>query len=419
MTRHRHRRAGRAVCAVVVGVLGIAVAGSAAGAQSGTAPGVSKNAIKLGFIWSGTGAAAPNFEDSGDACQGARRRAERQGRRERSQDRAREGRRQVVRRQPHRGEGPDRQPPRVRGRQQLVVRVPRVPLHPGLRHCRCSAAGSTATTTARRATRTSSAWAGTGVLRRPASSSPTAPTWRRSSAPPRSARSATACRRRRPASPRTRRSTPHRRRGSTPSTSNTAVDFGTTDVGPIVLGLKNAGADAVYLPLDGNTNLAIAQGLRQNGVEMKAVLMASGYGQAMLDSPITKTLDSREVVSQVYKPAELSTDPAVKKFRADLKKYAGITGVPDYGAYTGYIGCDMAITGIAAGGQEPDAEGLHRRPAQARHLQGRRPHVRTRRHQPRELREDPVGELPVLHHVQERQVRRDEQGQADHRQDRR
>ena len=31
--------------------------------------------------------------------------------------------------------------------------------------------------------------------------------------------------------------------------------------------------------------------------------MASGYGQDMLDSPITKTLDSSEVVSQVYKPA--------------------------------------------------------------------------------------------------------------------
>ena len=68
--------------------------------------------------------------------------------------------------------------------------------------------------------------------------------------------------------------------GLKPVYLNTAVDFGTTDVSPIVLGLKNAGADAVYLPLDGNTNLAIAQGLQQNGVPMKAVLFASGYGQA-------------------------------------------------------------------------------------------------------------------------------------------
>ena len=30
---------------------------------------------------------------------------------------------------------------------------------------------------------------------------------------------------------------------------NTTVDFGSTDVGPLVLGIKNSGADAVYLPL--------------------------------------------------------------------------------------------------------------------------------------------------------------------------
>ncbi len=146
--------------------------------------------------------------------------------------------------------------------------------------------------------------------------------------------------------------------GLKPVYLNTSVDFGTTDVGPIVLGLKNAGADAVYLPLDGNTNLAIAQGLQQNGVPMKAVLMASGYGQAMLDSPITKTLNSADVVSQIYKPAELKNDPAVKQFRADLKKYAGITGVPDYGAYTGYLSCDLAITGLQQAGKNPTSQGF-------------------------------------------------------------
>jgi branched-chain amino acid transport system substrate-binding protein len=146
--------------------------------------------------------------------------------------------------------------------------------------------------------------------------------------------------------------------GLKPVYLNTAVDFGTTDVGPIVLGLKNAGADAVYLPLDGNTNLAIAQGLKQNGVNMKAVLMASGYGQAMLDSPITQTLDSSDVVSQIYKPAELKNDPAVKQFQSDLKKYAGITGVPDYGAYTGYISCDLAITGLQQAGKNPTHQGF-------------------------------------------------------------
>ena len=86
--------------------------------------------------------------------------------------------------------------------------------------------------------------------------------------------------------------------------------------------------------------------------------MASGYGQAMLDSPITKTLNSADVVSQLYKPAELKNDPAVKKFRADLKKYGDITGVPDYGAYTGYLSCDLAITGLQLAGKNLTHQGF-------------------------------------------------------------
>ena len=86
--------------------------------------------------------------------------------------------------------------------------------------------------------------------------------------------------------------------------------------------------------------------------------MASGYGQAMLDSPITKTLNSADIVSQSYKPAELKNDPAVKQFRSDLKKYSGITGVPDYGVYTGYIACDMAITGLQGAGKNPTGKGF-------------------------------------------------------------
>ena len=60
-----------------------------------------------------------------------------------------------------------------------------------------------------------------------------------------------------------------------------------------------------------------------------------------------------DVLFSTYKPVELTKDPAVKKFRANLKKYAGITGVPDYGAYTGYIACDMAITGLEEAGANP------------------------------------------------------------------
>jgi branched-chain amino acid transport system substrate-binding protein len=145
--------------------------------------------------------------------------------------------------------------------------------------------------------------------------------------------------------------------GLKPVYTNTSVDFGTTDVGPLVLGIKNSGADAVYLPLQSSTNLAVIQGLAQSGVQMKANLSATGYAQDLLDSPAAQTLTSSTVFTVGYTPVELKTK-ATKQFQADLKKYADITGVPDYGNYTGYIICDLAITGLEQAGKNPTRRGF-------------------------------------------------------------
>ena len=66
--RHQLRRAARALGALSVGVLAIGLAVGSAGAQTLNTQGVTNDSVKLGFIWSGTGAAAPNFEDSDKAC---------------------------------------------------------------------------------------------------------------------------------------------------------------------------------------------------------------------------------------------------------------------------------------------------------------------------------------------------------------
>ena len=193
--------------------------------------------------------------------------------------------------------------------------------------------------------------------------------------------------------------------------TNTSVDFGTSDVGPLVLGIKNSGADAVYLPMVASSNFAVVQGLDQNGVKMKANVLATGYGQDLLDSPIASTLKSNTVLYQTYKPVEVK-DKATKQFQADLKKYAGLTGVPDYGQYTGYITCDMAIAGLAKAGKTPTRrsfiDGIHNLGTYDQAGLA----LRTDRRQPQELREVPGDGLRVLHAGEERQVRGDEQGQA-------
>jgi branched-chain amino acid transport system substrate-binding protein len=137
---------------------------------------------------------------------------------------------------------------------------------------------------------------------------------------------------------------------------NTAVDFGTTDVAPIVLGIKNSGSDAVYMPLDTNTNIAIIQGLTQNNAPMKASVSATGYGQALLDQPAAKSLTETDLFQTAYKPVELG-GKAVKTFQQNLKKYGGYTGVPGFGEYTGYVSCDLAIVGLEAAGKNPTRQG--------------------------------------------------------------
>lgn len=138
---------------------------------------------------------------------------------------------------------------------------------------------------------------------------------------------------------------------------NNTLDFGTTDVGPIVLGIKNSGADGLYLPLDSNTNFAIVQGLQQSGVKMKANVLATGYSQDLLDQPIAKTITPNDVMFTSYRPIELG-GKAVKQFQANMKKYGSLTGIPNYGGYTGYIACDLAIYGLKNAGKNLTRQGF-------------------------------------------------------------
>ncbi|MDQ1430491.1 MAG: branched-chain amino acid transport system substrate-binding protein [Actinomycetota bacterium] len=139
--------------------------------------------------------------------------------------------------------------------------------------------------------------------------------------------------------------------------TNTSVDFGTSDVAPLVLGIKNSGADATVLPMVSSTNIAVVQGLAQSGVQMKANLLFTGYGQDLLDSPAAATLGPNTIFYSQYVPVELKTK-ATKQFQADLKKYAGYTGVPSYGQYLGYITAELIVLGLEHGGKSPTRQGF-------------------------------------------------------------
>jgi branched-chain amino acid transport system substrate-binding protein len=145
--------------------------------------------------------------------------------------------------------------------------------------------------------------------------------------------------------------------GLNPAYLNTTLDFGTTDVGPQVLAMKEKSVDAVSLPLVASSNFAVIQTAAQNNLKFKAAVLATGYGQDLLDQPVAATLGPEVLLTSAYAPVELKTK-ATKQFQADLKKSDGFTGVPDFGHYTGYMTCKLTVAGLEAAGKDLTRQGF-------------------------------------------------------------
>jgi branched-chain amino acid transport system substrate-binding protein len=133
---------------------------------------------------------------------------------------------------------------------------------------------------------------------------------------------------------------------------NNSLTFGTTDVGPVVLAIKNSGADSLYLSLVASTAFAIVQGLRQAGVNMKVTISAAGYGGPLLaDKAATQAAEGMSFSLQPA-PIEANTD-GTNKFKDALSQYANSTALPGYGAYVGWLNADLFIRGLELSGADP------------------------------------------------------------------
>jgi ABC-type branched-subunit amino acid transport system substrate-binding protein len=131
---------------------------------------------------------------------------------------------------------------------------------------------------------------------------------------------------------------------------NTSLPFGTVNVGPLALGMKDAHVDGLYLPLDETTSLAIFTAAQQAGVQVKVAVADNGYGQELLDQPSALAAAQGAYFNTPYAPVEINS-PATKSLQAALAKYAGFTGIPNaYGEYEGWISTDAMIKGLELAG---------------------------------------------------------------------
>jgi len=132
--------------------------------------------------------------------------------------------------------------------------------------------------------------------------------------------------------------------------TNVKLPIGTTDVGAIVLGIKESGADVLYMPVTPQTAFAIVGGLKQAGVRPKSVLLATGYGADLLASPPALQAAAGVGFITPTAPTELNTD-ATRAQSAALKKYAGsVTGVPSFSENSGWLAADLFLYGLEAAG---------------------------------------------------------------------
>jgi branched-chain amino acid transport system substrate-binding protein len=132
--------------------------------------------------------------------------------------------------------------------------------------------------------------------------------------------------------------------------SNVKLPIGSTDVGAIVLGIKDSGADVLYMPVTPQTAFAIVGGLRQAGVHLKSVLLATGYGADLLASPPALQAAAGVGFITVTAPTELNTE-ATRAQSAALKQYAGSpTGVPSFSENSGWLVADLFLYGLEAAG---------------------------------------------------------------------
>jgi ABC-type branched-subunit amino acid transport system substrate-binding protein len=142
---------------------------------------------------------------------------------------------------------------------------------------------------------------------------------------------------------------------------NTSIPFGGENVGSVILDMKLQGVDGAYLAMDNGTNFAVANTAIQNGLVFKALVMATGYDEGLLNNPTTlATAEKGNVfISSNFVPYEAAT-PGVNRMRAIFQKYLGIpvSYHPIYGYWVGYGDAQLLIDGLMAVRRNPTRQGF-------------------------------------------------------------
>jgi branched-chain amino acid transport system substrate-binding protein len=139
---------------------------------------------------------------------------------------------------------------------------------------------------------------------------------------------------------------------------NPQLPFGTTNVGPLVLAMKNAHIDSLAPDITQTTGFAMIEELRREGVNLKVVILpAGGEGDLAPGGAAAEQVAQGVYFIWPYEPVEMQT-AATERLQNALKTYAGVTGDPTAAEYIAYLSVDALVTGLRAAGPNPTQASL-------------------------------------------------------------
>lgn len=133
----------------------------------------------------------------------------------------------------------------------------------------------------------------------------------------------------------------------------TDLPVGTTNFTAEAVKAKQAGVDALALPLNMDESISVLKAMRQEGVDVKVALLMAGY-----DPTVTSTagdLLDNATFAIPFAPFELNL-PAQKTYEDALAKYTS----GQVGMYTteGRLGADVMIAGMEKAGPCPSSSAI-------------------------------------------------------------
>ncbi len=138
---------------------------------------------------------------------------------------------------------------------------------------------------------------------------------------------------------------------------NAKFPFGSTDVGPLAIAMKSAGVDGFTATTDPNTAYAMISALRGQQVDLKAALLATGYGGDLLQAGPGALNAAQNVFFFIpFEPVEMKT-AATRQLQADLRA-VGVTTEPTFATYSGYTSLDLLVQGLKGAGSRPTQASL-------------------------------------------------------------